>query len=205
MTHCALCRCTARARSPLSKVELEVKLHQLACHLADQAMAQGPTINMNEYWVERAMQVVKRIVKYRMTAYPEKVYLNDALLQDAMGVHRELYPRECLSFAELQPAYRNRAYGCGEANRDDLGVQLLGAGKALTPEEETSARDQLADLMLLEPEWHAGRGWHQCASKEEYVQLIASARFNKHNRAALASEGTMTSCLLYTSPSPRDS
>lgn len=59
------------------------KLHLAAIHLADQVRACGPSFFCLEYWVERMVQLYKRLIKYRSTACPEKVFVNDHLVQTA--------------------------------------------------------------------------------------------------------------------------
>lgn len=56
------------------------KLHLAAMHLADQVRACGPGYTWTEFWVERMVQLVKRMVKYRSTAYPELLFVHDWLL-----------------------------------------------------------------------------------------------------------------------------
>lgn len=56
------------------------KLHLAAMHLADQVRASGPSAYSLEYWVERMVQLYKRLIKYRSTAAPELLFINDNLL-----------------------------------------------------------------------------------------------------------------------------
>jgi len=76
----------------VTKVELQVlggsalctfKLHLAAIHLPDQVRACGASFFSLEYWVERMVQVYKRMIKYRATAYPELIFINAYLLQRA--------------------------------------------------------------------------------------------------------------------------
>ena len=46
----------------------------------------GATAWMMEAWVERTMQVVKRAVKYMISAHPEKLFVNRELLE--VGLRR---------------------------------------------------------------------------------------------------------------------
>lgn len=56
------------------------KLHLAAVHLADQVRACGPSAYSLEYWVERMVQLYKRLIKYRSTAAPELIFVKDHLL-----------------------------------------------------------------------------------------------------------------------------
>lgn len=47
------------------------QLHTVMAHAAEQARACGPTAYACEWWLERLMQVFKRVTKYRSTRYPE--------------------------------------------------------------------------------------------------------------------------------------
>lgn len=59
------------------------KLHLAAFHLPDQVRACGASFFMLEYWVERLVQLYKRMVKYRSTAFPELIFINSYLLHQA--------------------------------------------------------------------------------------------------------------------------
>ena len=56
------------------------KLHIAACHLPDQVRACGAAYLFLEYWVERLVQLVKRLIKYRSTGCPELLFVNGHLL-----------------------------------------------------------------------------------------------------------------------------
>ena len=57
------------------------KLHIAAWHLPDQVRCCGPSFFCLEFWIERMVQLLKRLIKYRSTKSPEKVYVNDELLR----------------------------------------------------------------------------------------------------------------------------
>ena len=98
-------------------------------HLADQVRACGPGFTWTEFWVERMVQLVKRMVKYRSTAYPELLFVHDWLL--TLACRRvKLTPDgwNCMSLYEALQAKKMRKRG----EHDVAGVQealLLGAPK----------------------------------------------------------------------------
>ena len=57
-----------------------MKLHIAACHLPDQVRSCGAAHLVLEYWVERLVQLVKRLIKYRSTGCPELLFVNGHLL-----------------------------------------------------------------------------------------------------------------------------
>lgn len=59
------------------------KLHLAAVHLPDQVRSSGASFFCLEYWVERMVQVYKRMIKYRSTAFPELLFINSYLLRRA--------------------------------------------------------------------------------------------------------------------------
>lgn len=60
------------------------QLHTCMAHIADQARHCGPTAFAGEWWLERCMQVFKRITKYRSTRHPECVGTNHFLAHQAL-------------------------------------------------------------------------------------------------------------------------
>lgn len=60
------------------------KLHLAACHLPDQVRVCGPSFFSLEYWIERMVQLLKRLTKYRATLNPEIIFVNGHLLQEAL-------------------------------------------------------------------------------------------------------------------------
>ena len=59
-------------------------LHQVVAHLLDQEDFFGLTAYIAESWVERCMQMAKRITRYHATKDPHKVIANYLLLQSAI-------------------------------------------------------------------------------------------------------------------------
>jgi hypothetical protein len=59
-------------------------LHTCLVHLPEQAKKCGPTAFAGEWWLERLMQVFKRVTKYRCTRYPETTAVQHWLLMQAL-------------------------------------------------------------------------------------------------------------------------
>lgn len=113
-----------------------LKLHIAAMHLADQVTSCGPGFIWTEFWIERMVQLVKRMVKYRSTAYPELLFIHDWLL--TMACRRvKLMPdgKHCLTLDEaLFIAKKKHLRQHDNVVADE--ALLLGAPKPLSPEEE---------------------------------------------------------------------
>ena len=79
-------------------------LHMAICRLFDQESARGPAAKDVELWVERVIQAVKENLKYRITSCPERLYLSDRLVDDALA----RWSREpgMMTFDAWDPAYR---------------------------------------------------------------------------------------------------
>ena len=88
--------CIVEAQNDLlayaSMVEDTFKLHRLATHqlhaavvhLADMVRAYGPSAFRAEFWVERMMQLMKRVTKYRTSCSPELVAVHAWLVRAAL-------------------------------------------------------------------------------------------------------------------------
>ena len=61
-----------------------MQLHSAVVHLVDMVQAYGPSAFRMEFWVERMMQVLKRVTKFRTSCSPELVAVNCWLLQRAL-------------------------------------------------------------------------------------------------------------------------
>lgn len=57
-----------------------LKLHVAGAHLPDQVRGCGASSLFLEYWVERLVQLLKRLIKYRSTSCPELLFINGWLL-----------------------------------------------------------------------------------------------------------------------------
>ena len=130
------------------------KLHLAAMHLADQVRACGPGYTWTEFWVERMVQLVKRMVKYRSTAYPELLFVHDWLL--TLACRRvKLSPDgcHCVSLYEALRAVKKRRLLSRDEPLPGQAV-LLGAPKTAEDGEKaqvlhippTSATDE--DIVL---------------------------------------------------------
>lgn len=64
---------------------LTFQLHTCLAHVAEQARKCGATAFAGEWWLERCMQVFKRITKYRSTRHPECVGTNHFLAVQALN------------------------------------------------------------------------------------------------------------------------
>lgn len=62
-----------------------MQLHSAVVHLTDMVKAYGPTAFRMEFWVERMMQELKRVTKFRTSCSPELVAVNAALLKRALA------------------------------------------------------------------------------------------------------------------------
>ena len=82
---------------------LTYQLHVCLVHVAEQAHRCGPTAFAAEWWVERLMQVFKRIVKYRSTRYPEAVAVNHWLAVQALRRIEWETPGATALYKSLQP------------------------------------------------------------------------------------------------------
>ncbi|DBB03150.1 TPA: hypothetical protein ACH3X1_013321 [Trebouxia sp. C0004] len=118
---------------------LTYNLHILVCRLYKQEEARGCTATCGELWVERGIQHVKSNVKYRTTSCPEKLYVHDLLVDEALSTLRhDDATSACVrtavkSFDELVPKYRAniRAGPMYDTGDDVTGTQLIGKGTKL--------------------------------------------------------------------------
>ena len=62
-----------------------LNLHLAVCHLEQQEVARGATANCNEAWMERGIQDMKELMRYRLSSAPEKVFVNSRLLGIALA------------------------------------------------------------------------------------------------------------------------
>lgn len=129
------------------------KLHLAAFHLPDQVRACGASFFMLEYWVERLVQLYKRMVKYRSTAFPELIFINSYLLHQACmnwlhryGVKALVTMEEAVDRAREERRTRKR-------RRPEAADEfMLGAPQQLTDEERLAvlpSHDGVDDLTGL--------------------------------------------------------
>jgi hypothetical protein len=110
------------------------KLHLAAFHLPDQVRSSGAAFFCLEYWVERMVQLFKRMIKYRSTAYPALLFVHDHMLTRACERARRSHEDQCLSVDEALEAVR----ATHRVQHDEAvpeHAKLLGAPKIVTPAE----------------------------------------------------------------------
>lgn len=116
------------------------QLHSCMHHVADQARYSGPTAFDGEWWLERCMQVFKRITKYRSTRHPECVGANHFLAVKALDEVAARHPRAPRLYDSIMPAGKLKR---GKFRDDTSGTSWL-AG----PCEDVS--DKPAEVCLVE-------------------------------------------------------
>ena len=79
-------------------------LHMAVCRLYDQESARGPAARDLELWVERVIQRVKENLKSRISSCPERLYLSDRLVDDALA--RCSRAPDTMAFDAWDPAYQ---------------------------------------------------------------------------------------------------
>ena len=132
-------------------------MHILVCRLYKQEEARGCTATCGELWVERDIQFVKSNVKYRTTSCPEKLFVHDHLVDEALAAMRhDDTVNACVHTAvklidELIPKYRadvraGPLYDKGDRD-DDTGTQLIGKGKKLKGDAFTDAKQPVSQYL----------------------------------------------------------
>lgn len=118
------------------------KLHLAVCHLADQVRSCGPAFFSLEFWIERMIQLLKRLTKYRATCDPEAIFVNDQLLRRTcmLLVHDpKTSGLVCESLDEALLRVRAERSRQRRGVRDEELTQpddrVFGRGKELTPRE----------------------------------------------------------------------
>ncbi|DBA98166.1 TPA: hypothetical protein ACH3X1_014785 [Trebouxia sp. C0004] len=115
---------------------LTYNLHILVCRLYKQEEARGCIATCGELWVERSIQHVQSHVKYRTTSCPEKLYVHDLLVDEALStLQHDDDTSTCVRAAVktldvLVPKYRAniRAGPLYDTGDDVKGTQLIGKG-----------------------------------------------------------------------------
>lgn len=98
---------------------LTYQLHACMAHVAAQARHSGPTAFAGEWWLERCMQVFKRITKYRSTRHPECVGTNHFLAVQALDRTAYCHPRATRITDAISPS------GEGKRRDDSDGSEWL--------------------------------------------------------------------------------
>jgi hypothetical protein len=80
-----------------------IQLHNCVVHLPKQVSLYGPSIFRTEFWVERMMQVLKRITKHRTMCSPELVAVGAWLLKQAVAAGVSLEPELLALWDKIDP------------------------------------------------------------------------------------------------------
>ena len=149
--HSDLCVCLQHLPEHL----LTFNLHILVCRLHKQEEARGCVATCGELWVERGIQHVKSNVKYRTTSCPEKLYVHDLMVDEALAAMRhDDATSTCVrtavkSFDELVPKYRAniRSGALYDMGDDITGTQLIAKGKKLKGSALTDAVQHVSQYL----------------------------------------------------------
>jgi hypothetical protein len=79
------------------------QLHQCVFHLPTSVRLWGPGIFRSEFWVERMMQVVKRVTKYRTMCSPELVACGAWLLKQCITTSAAVEPELVAIWSKIDP------------------------------------------------------------------------------------------------------
>lgn len=115
---------------------MTLQLHSACVHLADMVSAYGPSAHRMEFWVERMMQELKRITKYRTSCSPELVAVNGWLLQSALMRMAGAVPGIDALLKKVDP----KAMSGRVLNRDEHDIH----GNLLTGALQKASRDQVS-------------------------------------------------------------
>ena len=140
------------------------KLHTVAMHLADQVRACGASFFAVEYWVERLVQLLKRMIKYMSTAFPELLLIHDWLLVVACRRVRRIEERTDLQTLEEAIESIRAAKRRTHDTADEKGCVMFGAPQK--PGE--------AELNEGIPEYTTGDGEAGLGSVVLCVSMVAS-------------------------------
>jgi len=125
------------------------------CRLSKQETAKGCVATCGELWVERNIQFVKSNVKYRTTSCPEKLYVHDLMVDEALTAMQHddslnaSVRTAVKSVDELVPRYRaNIRSGPSYDTGDDIrGTQLIGKGKKLKQDAFRNAMQHVSQYL----------------------------------------------------------
>ena len=136
-------------------------LHTCICHVPEQAKLCGPTAFAGEWWLERLMQVFKRVTKYRCTRYPETTAVQHWLTMAALDDTRLRFPQVTRLLDDIR-AGRPTA----EGTRDSAKGTCWLSGKLSKVDRD--GYNRLAEVFESVEKHH---GMHLCAS----CKLISTA------------------------------
>ena len=118
-----LCEYAYFAESLIPDTRLStVQMHNCVVHLAEHVRLYGPSAFRTEFWVERMMQIMKRITKYRTMCSPELVAVATSLLKRALSSAAAVNAEHVVLWRKIDPD------GVREAQWDPFDAE----GNALT-------------------------------------------------------------------------
>ena len=177
------------------------KLHVAACHLPDQVLSSGAAANNMEFWVERMVQLMKRNVKYRSTAYPELLFVNGWMLTQAVKRMRSEHPEHCKTFEQWVPLYSDRPLDAEEYDnilRPLNGAQLLGLGKVPSELVYKSCMAMLCKVInTATDDWYTNAGWLK-GGKDGITPSYAHATMHLFAKAITPSNDLITSTMCHS-------
>jgi hypothetical protein len=118
-----------------------IQLHNCVFHLPTAVLHWGPSIFRTEFWVERMMQLLKRITKYRTMCCPEMVAAGAWLLKRRLAAGAAMYPELMEIWDKIDPMTTRFAAP------DSFDVDGNTLTRALTPQNQP-ASEQVCALLL---------------------------------------------------------
>lgn len=146
---------------------LTSNLHLLLCQLTYQAERMGDTVYLMEFWVEGAIQKVKRKLVHRGTSAPEEVINNELEFERALTLFQYAGPTPCRPVREMhaereqqrqhqRPQPRRRRQRCtDDAPPTDAGSKMFGFGVPWNTESDGELSTLLNKVLDLLQEMQA--------------------------------------------------
>lgn len=163
---------------------LTANLHDCAAHLPRQAELLGPPGLLTDFWVERRLQPLKRLVRNRISRQPERLMVTSLLTR--LAISRSAASGVRFSFDEAVPAYRAKPLsgpqfdtGCAVTGWLLLqrGQLLSGIGRRLdTAADARRRRDNALRVCKQFVAAYQPAGFSDAAS-------VAAARIYEHRQA----------------------
>lgn len=159
---------TSRISQKLDAKMATPNLHTLVCQLGVQERERGDTVNESELWVERNIQLCKRIVRFKATSCPEKIIGNLELLRRAQLRCRfataatlkdgaELWAAHQLKLKKLRGGVARALSSAYDPCRDDNTSAFPDKGKKVTSIMMTVIRPLLVKYLEKHPAENQGR------------------------------------------------
>ena len=130
---------------------MTMQLHTAVVHLTDMVIAYGPAAFRMEFWVERMMQVLKRITKFRTSCSPELVAVNAWLLQSALTMMAATVPGIDSLYNKIDPKVK-KTNPPGRDKHDAQGNALIGK---LTPQTDLFEHGMVSPPSVYVCIWYA--------------------------------------------------